>query len=149
VATLIDMKMEMLGEPPTEFFLTPMDKDDHPEPGMTPELDIDGIKKHQPLIGAPQWAALIGRCDMAVHVMMLGQCRAAPHKGHLKERLQRICGHVKKCNDAAVRFRAGIPDCSEQDMPVMFHKRGNSLHAVTCKKKHQVTCLSQRINPSV
>ncbi len=46
--------------------------------------------------------------------MTLGQHRAAPHKGHL-ERLQRICGHLKKHNGAAMRFRAGIPDCSEQD----------------------------------
>jgi hypothetical protein len=81
---------------------------------MTPELDVDGIKKHQSLIGAPQWAVLIGRFDTAVHVVALGQHRAAPHKGHL-ERLQCICGHLKKHNDAAMRFRAGIPDCSEQD----------------------------------
>jgi hypothetical protein len=104
---------QMFGEPPKEL-LTPLDKDDHPELDMTPELDIDGIKKHQSLIGALQWAVLIGRFDVAVHVMTLGQCQAAPHKGHLK-RLQHICGYLKKHNDAAVCFCAGIPDCSKQD----------------------------------
>jgi hypothetical protein len=104
---------QMFGEPPKEF-LTPLDKDDHPEPDMTPELDIDGIKKHQSVIGALQWAESTGRFDTAVHVMTLGQHRAAPHKGHL-ERLQRICNHLKKHNHAAVCFRAGIPNCSEQD----------------------------------
>jgi hypothetical protein len=50
-----------------------------------------------------------------MHVMMtLGRHRAAPHKGHLK-RLKRICGCLKKCNDAAIHFCTGIPDCSEQD----------------------------------
>jgi hypothetical protein len=72
----------MFGEPPKEF-LTPLDKDDHPELDMTPELDLDGIKKHQSLAGALQWAVLIGRFDIAVHVMTLGRCRAAPHVGHL------------------------------------------------------------------
>jgi hypothetical protein len=104
---------QMFGEPPKEF-LTPLDKDDHPELDMTPELDIDGIKKYQSLIGALQWAVSIGRFDIAVHVMTLGRYRAAPHKGHL-ERLQRIYGYLKKYNDAAIRFRTGIPDYSEQD----------------------------------
>jgi hypothetical protein len=104
---------QTFGEPPKEF-LTPLDKDDHPELDVTPELDIDGINKHQSLIGSLQWAVLIGRFDTAVHVMTLGRCQAAPHKGHL-ERLQRICNHLKKHNHAAVRFRAGIPNCSEQD----------------------------------
>jgi hypothetical protein len=81
---------------------------------MTPELDLDGIKKYQSLIGALQWAMSIGIFDIAVHVMMLERYRAAPHKGHL-ERLQRIYGCLKKYNDAAIRFRTGIPDYSEQD----------------------------------
>jgi hypothetical protein len=62
---------QMFGEPPKEF-LTPVDQDDHPELDMNPELDIDGIKKCQSLIGAPQWAMSIGRFDAAVHVMTLG-----------------------------------------------------------------------------
>ena len=56
-----------------------------------------------------QWAVSIGRFDIAVHVMTLGRYRAAPHIGHL-ERLQRIYGYLKKYSDAAIRFRAGIPD---------------------------------------
>ena len=40
---------EMCGEPPKEW-LTPLDKDDHPELDLSPELDLDDIKKCQLLI---------------------------------------------------------------------------------------------------
>jgi hypothetical protein len=60
------------GESPKEQ-MTPLDKDDHPELNMTPELDIDGNKKHQSLIRALQWAVLIRKFDTAVHVMTLGR----------------------------------------------------------------------------
>jgi hypothetical protein len=109
----------MFGEPPKEF-LTPLDKDDHPELDMTPELDLDGIKKYQSLVGALQWAVSIGRFDIAVHVMTLGRYRAAPHVGHL-DRLKRIYGYLKKYSDAAIRFRVGIPDYSEQDASYVKH----------------------------
>jgi hypothetical protein len=90
---------QMFGEPSKEQ-LTPLHKDDHPELDMAPELDIDGIKKCQSLIGALQWAVLIGRFDTAVHVLTLGlDQQAALHEGHLK-RLQRICGCLKKSKDS-------------------------------------------------
>jgi hypothetical protein len=109
----------MFGEPPKES-LTPLDKDDHPEVDMTPELDLDGVKKHQSLVGALQWAVSIGRFDVAIDVNTLGRHRAAPHLGHL-DRLKRICGCLKKHSDAAIRFRVGIPDCSEQDASHVKH----------------------------
>jgi hypothetical protein len=87
---------------------------------MTPELDLDGIKKRQSLVGALQWAVSIGRFDVAVHVMTLGRHRAAPHVGHLN-RLKRVCGYLKKHSDAAIRFRVGIPDYSEQDASYVKH----------------------------
>jgi hypothetical protein len=109
----------MFGEPRKEF-LTSLDKDDHPELDMTPELDLDGIKKHQSLVGALQWAVWIGRFDIAMHVMTLGRHRAAPHVGHL-DRLKRIYGYLKKYSDVAIRFRVGIPDYSEQDASYVKH----------------------------
>jgi hypothetical protein len=117
---------QMSAEPPKEY-VTPLDKDDHPELDVTPELDLDGIKKFQSLIGAVQWAVSIGRFDIAVHVMTLGRYRAAPHKGHL-ERLQRIYGYLKKYNDAAIRFRTGIPDYSAQDASYVKQSWGYSVY---------------------
>jgi hypothetical protein len=61
----------MIGKPPKEY-LAALDKDDHPEQDMSPELDLDGVKKYQSRIGALQWAVSIGRLDIAVHVMTLG-----------------------------------------------------------------------------
>jgi hypothetical protein len=83
---------------------------------------------------------------MAVHVMTLGQHQAAPHKGHLK-RLQRIHGCVKKHNDAAVRFRAGIPDHSEQDASHVPHMWECSVHRDV--QGETSSNMSQRVNPSV
>jgi hypothetical protein len=68
----------------------------------------------------------VGRFDIAVHVMTLGRHRAAPHVGHL-DRLKRICGYLKKHRDAAIRFRVGIPDCSEQDASYVKHSWEHSV----------------------
>jgi hypothetical protein len=117
--TYVKRMLKNYGEPPKEF-LTPLDKDDHPELDMTPELDLDGVKKHQSLVGALQRAVSIGHFDIAVHVMTLGRHRAAPHVGHL-DRLKRIHGYLKKHSDAAIYFRVGIPDYSEQDASYVKH----------------------------
>ena len=44
----------MFGEKPTEYS-SPMMPKDHPELDLTPELDENGIKQYQSLIGAIQW----------------------------------------------------------------------------------------------
>jgi hypothetical protein len=85
------------------------------------------MKKHQSLVGALQWAVSIGRFDIAVHVMTLGRCQAAPHVGHL-DRLKRVCGYLKKHSDAAIRFRVGILDCSEQDASYVKHSWEHSVY---------------------
>jgi hypothetical protein len=61
---------EMFGEPPWLLWLDRTTS--HPEPDMTPELDLDGIKKHQSLMGAPLWSASNAtRFDIAVHAIEL------------------------------------------------------------------------------
>jgi hypothetical protein len=86
-----------------------MDKNDHPELDMTSELPMEDIKKYQSLIGALQWVISLCRFDIHCAVMTMGRFRSAPHYGHL-ERVQRICGYLRKRPDGAIRFRTNIPD---------------------------------------
>jgi hypothetical protein len=87
----------------------PMERGDHPELDESPELDSDGIRKYQSLIGALQWAVTLCRYDIHCAVMTIGRFRAAPRVGHL-ERLKRICGYLRNKKDAEIRFRTGRPN---------------------------------------
>ena len=62
---------------------------DNPELDQTPELDQNGIKQYQSLIGALQWCVTLGRFDIAEAVMALSRFRVAPPTGHL-ERVQHV-----------------------------------------------------------
>jgi hypothetical protein len=46
--------------------------------------------------------------------MTMGTFRSAPRQGRL-DRLQRVCGYLRKYPDAAIRFSTGIPDYSHLD----------------------------------
>ena len=91
--------------------VTPLAKGDHPELDATEELDADGVKKYQSLIGALQWVVTLGRLDIATAVMTLSSFRASPRVGHL-ERAKRIYRYLKRMKHAAIRFRVGLPDYS-------------------------------------
>ena len=41
-----------------------LEKGNHPEFDASEELDSEGIKKYQSLIGALQWVGTLGRLDM-------------------------------------------------------------------------------------
>ena len=107
---MLDNYVRMFGTLPKEG-ITPLIKGDHPELDATSELDIDGLKKYQSLIGALQWIVTLGRLDIAVAVMTLSSFRAAPREGHL-ERAKRIYGYLRKFKHAAIRFRTSLPDYS-------------------------------------
>ena len=49
----------MFGEKPKEV-TCPLEKGDHPELDTTDELDLEGIRKYQSLIGALQWLISLG-----------------------------------------------------------------------------------------
>ena len=98
----------MFGKKPTEYS-SPMIEKDHPELDTTPELDENGIKQYQSLIGALQWLVTLGRFDILIGVTTMSSYRIAPREGHL-ERLKRIIGYVKRHPDGAIRFRTNIPD---------------------------------------
>jgi hypothetical protein len=49
-------------------YSSPMSEGDHPELDNSDELDEDGTKRYQSLIGALQWAITLGRFDLLVGV---------------------------------------------------------------------------------
>jgi hypothetical protein len=63
---------------------SPMEDGDHPELDLSPELDQDGIRLYQSLIGALQWAVTLGRIDILVGVTKMSSFRVAPRQGHLE-----------------------------------------------------------------
>ena len=75
---------------------------------QTEELDEDGVKLYQSLIGALQWLITLGRFDIQQAVRSLSSFRAMPREGHL-ERLKRVFGYLKRTKTGAIRFRTGIP----------------------------------------
>ncbi len=113
---MIDSYVEMFGTKPKQTYTSPLEKGDHPELDDTCELDIEGVKKYQSLIGALQWAISIGRFDISTAVMTMSTFRAAPRKGHL-ERLKRIYGFVSKFRHAKIRVRTAVPDWSDVPDP--------------------------------
>ena len=96
-----------------------MDEGDHPELDLTPELDSNGIKLYQSLIGALQWAVTLGRFDIFVGVATMSSFCVAPRQGHL-QRLKRIYGYLKRNSDGAIRFRTGIPDHESRNTPQQY-----------------------------
>ena len=49
-------------------------------PRLPPELDEDGIAKHQSLIGSLQWAVSLGRLDITTAVMTMSGFRTNPRE---------------------------------------------------------------------
>ena len=50
----------MFGSKPKQNVTSPLEKGDHPELDMSDELDADGIKNYQSLIGTLQWSVSLG-----------------------------------------------------------------------------------------
>jgi hypothetical protein len=82
----------------------PLEKGDHPEIDTSEELDADGIKRYQTMIGCLQWAVSLGRFEIQTTTMTMSHFRVAPRKGHLV-RLKRIYGYLKKISRAAIRVQ--------------------------------------------
>jgi hypothetical protein len=85
-------------------FASPLEKGDHPEIDNTEELDEDGIKKYQVMIGCLQWAVSLKRFDIQTATTTNVTLRSAPRTGHLN-RLKRIYGYLKKFASAAICVR--------------------------------------------
>jgi len=102
----------IFGERPTKRTQSPLEKGDHPEVDTSPELDMDGIKKYQSIIGGLQWIVSLGRFDITTATMTMAGFRAIPHEGHL-ERLKRMCNYLYKFNTGGIRVRVEEPDFSD------------------------------------
>jgi len=76
---LIDTHVRIFGTKPKQLITSPLEKGDHPELDMSKELDQDGIRNYQSLIGALQWSISLGQLDIATAVMTLSGFCVAPH----------------------------------------------------------------------
>jgi hypothetical protein len=101
----------MFGSKPKEY-TSPLEKGDRPEIDVTYELDGEGIKKYQTMIGCLQWAVSLGRFDIQTATMTMTRFWAAPRLAHLNQ-LKRIYGYLKKFSSAAIRVRLLEPDLGE------------------------------------
>ena len=110
VEKMLDTYERLFGEKP-KGYSSPLEKNDHPELDLSPEMDDDGRAKYMSLIGQCQWLISLGRFDVSTAIMTMSRFRAAPREGHMK-RLKRIYGYVKQYPKGAIRVRVGLPDYS-------------------------------------
>jgi len=82
---MIESYLHIFGIKPKNIYSSPLERGDHPELDTSPELDIEGIKVYQSMIGAAQWIVSLGRLDVATAVTTLSSFRAAPRQGHLDQ----------------------------------------------------------------
>jgi hypothetical protein len=83
----------VFGQKPKEYS-SQLDKGDHPELDTSENIDLEGIKIYQSMIGALQWAVTLKRSDMLEAVMTMSCFRVMPRQGHL-DRLKRIYRFLK------------------------------------------------------
>jgi hypothetical protein len=111
IAKILDQFENMFGCIPMEY-TSPLEKGDHSELDNTEELDEDGTKRYQTMIGYLQWAVSLGIFDIQTSTMTISCFRAAPRIKHLN-RLKRIYGYLKKFASAAIQVRLLEPDLGE------------------------------------
>jgi hypothetical protein len=71
----MDQYENMFGCKPKEY-TSPLEKGDHPEiDDDTYELEIEGIKRYQTMIGCLQWAVSLRRFDIQTATMTMDQFR--------------------------------------------------------------------------
>jgi hypothetical protein len=110
IVKLMDQYESMYGCKP-KVYTSPLEKGDHPEIDTSEELDEEGIKRYQTMIGCLQWAVSLGRFDIQTATMTMSRYRVAPRIGHL-HRLKRMYGYLRKFSSAAIRVRVLEPDLS-------------------------------------
>ena len=65
---IVDQYEKMFGSKPREY-TSPLEKGDHPEVDTSDEMEKDGTKKYQTMIGCLQWAISLGRFDIQTATM--------------------------------------------------------------------------------
>ena len=92
---------------------TPMTSGYRPELDATAELDAEGGRLYQELIGVLRWAVELGRIDIMLEVSMLSTYLALPRAGHL-EQVYHIFGHLKEYPKKTLAFDPRHPDIDER-----------------------------------
>jgi hypothetical protein len=70
IARMMEKYKHMYVEPPKPY-VSLLEKGDHPELDSSSELNEDGIKQYQLLIGSLQWLITLGQFDIATAVMTM------------------------------------------------------------------------------
>jgi hypothetical protein len=73
--------------------ITPISHGYKPELDTSQELDADGVKMFQELIGELRWATEMGRVDILFELSVLSSYQASPRQGHL-DQLLNIYGYL-------------------------------------------------------
>ena len=83
-----------------------------PELDTTPELNAEGLHKHQEMIGMLRWADELGCVDMLLETAMMSTHLALPHVGHL-EQVYHIFGYLKGTSKQCIFLDPQHPDVDE------------------------------------
>ena len=90
---------------------TPFSYGYHPSDDVSAELDADGVKYYQELIGALPWAVELGRVDILLEVALLSTHLCLPRTGHLQE-VYHIFGYLDQSPRKRFFFDPTIPKIS-------------------------------------
>ena len=77
-----------------------------------PELDEDGIKTYQELIGVLRWSIKIERVHILLEIALLSTNLVMPRKGNL-EKVYHIFGYLKQSSRKRLFFDPEHPNISE------------------------------------
>ena len=92
--------------------ITPFVSGYHPSEDMTKELDSEGTRYYQELIGVLRWAIELGRVDILLEVALLSTHLVLPRAGHLQQ-LYHIFGYLKNSSRRRLYFDPEHPNISE------------------------------------
>ena len=106
----MDAYKRLFGKKPLGYS-SPLEKGDHPELDMRPELNEEGHALYMSLVGQSWWLISLGCFDIACVIMTMSRFRAALCEGHMK-RIKRIYGYDKQYPKRAIHMRLGLPDYS-------------------------------------
>ena len=70
VEKMLDAYERLFGKKPTGYS-SPLEKGDHPELDMSPELNEEGRVIYMSLVGQSQWLISLGRFDIACAIMTM------------------------------------------------------------------------------
>jgi len=92
--------------------ITPFISGYHPSEDTSKELDSEGLRYYQELIGVLRWAIELGRVDILLEVALLSSHLALPRSGHLQQ-VYHIFGYLKESPRKRIYFDPDHPMISE------------------------------------